>query len=69
MVFGDRFRRNRNIKINGNKIEVADSFKYLGIQLSKNRFFARAKTHLAEQARKAIFSLYRKIRNSDLPET
>ena len=33
---------------------------------SKNRHFALAKKHVVEQARKALFGLYKKIRNLDL---
>ena len=35
MVFGDRFKRNRHIVIDGFNIEVVDTFKYLGIVFSK----------------------------------
>jgi len=66
MVFGDKFKRNRFFSVNGKQIEVVDSFKYLGIIFSKNRLFASAKKHLCEQAKKALFSLKRKIRNLDL---
>lgn len=66
MVFGDRYRRNRNFIVNGNNIEVVDQFKYLGIFFSKNRKFASTKKHIVEQAKKGLFSLYRKIRNLDL---
>ena len=44
-----------------------DSFKYLDVIFSKNRRFVQAKAHQSEQARKALFSLYFKIRNLDLP--
>ena len=63
---GTHDRRNRNVTINDNIIEVVDTFKYLGILFSKNRHFTSAKKHIAEQARKGLFSLYRKIRNLDL---
>jgi len=34
---------------------------------SKNRSFLQTKQHAVEQSRKALFCLYRKIRNLDLP--
>ncbi|KAL4219068.1 hypothetical protein ACF0H5_021651 [Mactra antiquata] len=66
MVFGDRNGRKRDIRVNGNSLEIVDSFKYLGVVFSKNRKFALAKKHVVEQARKALFSLLKKIRNLDL---
>ena len=67
MVFGERARTNHNITINDKIIEVVDTFKYLGVLFSKNRIFFKTKRHVVEQARKAMFCLFRKIRNLDLP--
>ena len=39
----------------------------MALSFQKNRKFAAAKKHIVEQARKALHSLYRKIRNLDLP--
>ena len=61
LFFGDRPRRDRNIIVQGQIFEVVETFKYLGVILSKNR------RHVIEQARKALFSLCVKIRNLDLP--
>ena len=63
LVFGDRPGRHRNIIIQNHTFEVVDTFKYLGVLFSKNRRFVKAKKHVVEQARKALFSLYFKIRN------
>ena len=46
----DRQCRNRNITINDIRIDVVDSYKFLGVQ-----------------AKKAMFNLYKKIRNLYLP--
>ena len=43
MIFGDRFRRNRNVIVNGHQIEVVYTFKYLGILFSKTRRFTSAR--------------------------
>ena len=61
LIFGDRrLRRNKNITLNGSKLENVDAYKYLGIMFSKSRSFNMTKKHVVEQARKALFSLYKK---------
>ena len=60
-------RRYRNISVHGHNTEVVDSFTYLGVVFSKNRSFLQTKKHAVEQSRKALFCLYRKNRNLDLP--
>ena len=45
---------------------MVEAYKYLGVMFSKTRSF-NIKKHVVEQARKALFSLYQKIRNLDLP--
>ena len=67
MVFGDRAKRKRNIVVYDSTFEVVDSFKYLGVFFSKNRKFVDAKKHACEQAKKALFCLYTKIRNLNIP--
>lgn len=69
LIFGDRSARNRQrfIHMCGHDVEVVDSFKFLGVTFSKNRLFTTAKNNNVQQARKALFSLYRKIRNLELP--
>jgi len=47
--------------------DVVNTVKYLGVIFSKNRRFLAAKQHSVDQARKALFSLYTKIRNLYLP--
>jgi len=63
---GDRVNRQRNIILRNNRIEVLNEFKYLGVILNKNRTFTSMKKLVVEQAKRALFSLYRKIRNLDL---
>lgn len=67
VIFGDRSRHHNDINFNGQPIEIVDSFKYLGVILPKSRSFYQTKKHIADQARKALFGLYKKIRNLDLP--
>ena len=67
MVFGDSIRQSRNIVVQNIHFEVVNTFKYLGVIFSENRRFLVAKQHSVNQARKALFSLYTKIRNLYLP--
>jgi len=67
MVFGDSIRQSRNIVVQNIHFEVVNTFKYLGVIFSENRRFLFAKQHSVNQARKALFSLYTKIRNLYLP--
>ena len=59
----------KNVKFTYEKIEIeiADSYKYLGIYLGRKGSFTMAKKHIAEQANKALFSLLKKIRSLSLP--
>ena len=67
LVFGNKHNRKYKIFLNKTLLEMVEGYKYLGVMFSKTRSFKLAKTHLVEQARKALFSLYQKIRNLDLP--
>lgn len=67
VIFGDRTRLHKNIMINDTPLEIVDSYKYLGVLMPKSRSFHQTKKHAIEQARKALFGLYRKIRNLELP--
>lgn len=63
-------RRNReNIKFKFNDIELSncDIYNYLGICFSYNNSFVNAKKKLVEQAQKALYSVYYKIRNLVIP--
>lgn len=67
MVFGEK---NKNVLKNKNKnqtLEKVDTFKYLGVLFSKTKSLFKTKQNVAEQARKAMLSLLRKVRNLDLP--
>lgn len=47
--------------------ENVKEFKYLGIVFSRSGSFRKAKTHLCEQAQKAMYGVIRKIRQFNLP--
>ena len=67
VIFGDKSRHRSPISFNDQPLEVVDCFKYLGVVLPKSRRFYQSKKHIVDQARKALFGLYRKNRNLDLP--
>ena len=46
---------------------MVSEFKYLGILFSKNNSFFKTKKHIADQGTKAVYSLFKKARNMQLP--
>jgi len=66
LAFGDRINRQRHIRIENHIIEYLNEFKYLGFIFNKNRKFSSMNKDVVNQARKALFSLYTKIRSLDL---
>ena len=64
--FVDKVNRQRNTILRNNRIEVLNEFKYLSVILKKQRKITSMKKHVVEQSKRALFSLYRKIRNIDL---
>lgn len=67
IVFGSRIKRHFQFKLGPNILEIVDSYKYLGIFFSKTGSFLMARKHIAEQARKALYYLYTRINNLNLP--
>lgn len=65
-MFGHRSMHLGAISFNCQPFEIVDNFKYLGVLLPKSSSFAQTKED-AGQDRKALFGLYRKIRNLNLP--
>jgi len=65
--FRARNTKGYNFLINGSNIEIVDSYKYLGIFFSKTSNFNKAKKHLIDQADKALYFLYTRINNIQLP--
>ena len=56
----------QNFWVNGGKLEVVQSYCYLGIELSSSGSFRLAKTNLMDKARKAMFPLYSTISQFNL---
>lgn len=67
VIFGARQLQHFDFKIGNNGIEIQDHFRYLGITFSSNGSFLKARKHIVEQANKAMYLLFTKINNSDLP--
>ena len=61
VIFGDKSSYRSPISFNDQPLEVVDCFKYLGVVLPKSRSFYQSKNHIVDQARKALFGLYKKI--------
>ena len=65
VIFSKRKKRsNIEFTLQGVRLEIVDDDSYLGICFKYNGNFAKAKQHLVDQAQKALFSIYQKIRNS-----
>jgi hypothetical protein len=59
--------QNQSFKIKGQNIEIIDSYCYLGMLLNYNGNFCTARKKITEQTHKALFAVYRKIRNISIP--
>jgi hypothetical protein len=55
------------IGYNGESLNIVTNFQYLGIIFSCKGSFNDAKSHLVQQARKAMFIVLRKARKLNLP--
>ena len=53
--------------MNDEIIEIVDAYSYLGILFNFNGSFIKAKSKLVDQARKALFAVYVRIKNQSIP--
>ena len=53
--------------LNGERLDVIDSYTYLGITFKYNGSFVDVRKRLVEQAQKSLFAIYKKIRNQNIP--
>jgi hypothetical protein len=58
-----KYKTNVVFKICGQVIALQDSYSYLGVIFNYNGDFCTARKKLLDQANKALYALYRKIRN------
>lgn len=67
VIFNSKSTNKPIFKIGASDIQVVDSYKYLGVILSKSGSFLNARKHITEQARKAMHLLFMRANNLDLP--
>jgi hypothetical protein len=62
-----KHKTNVAFKIYGQVIDLQDSYSYLGVIFNYNGNFCTAPKKLLDQAYKALYALYRKMRNLAIP--
>ena len=68
IIFSKRkSRSNFEFKLQHETIEVVDSFSYLGIFFKYNGCFSESRKKLVNQAHTSLFSIYKSIRNQNIP--
>jgi hypothetical protein len=68
LVFSKRkCQQNFDFTLSGEKLDVIDSYTYLGITFKYNGSFVDVRKRLVEQAEKSLFAIYKKIRNDNIP--
>jgi hypothetical protein len=68
MVFSKRkFGIDSFFLFDNTKLEVCEDISYLGFTLNYNGSFIKAKNKLVQQVQKALYSVYRKVRNLCIP--
>ena len=60
-------RRNPTFTLRSEELEIKDSYHYLGLLFRYNCNFNLSKKLLVEQSQKALYAIYYKIRNIDIP--
>ena len=65
--FGFRNLDNFRFELDGNTIEIVDTFKYLGVNFSKSHTFYKARKHCYDQGKKAMHLLLKRIRTLNIP--
>ena len=59
--------QNFSYEMFGEKISQQDDYNYLGLLFNYNGNFYKARKKLVDQAQKALYSLYKQIRNINIP--
>ena len=58
MIFDTRHDQRFNFNLIDHKIDICTDFKYLGVDLSRNRHFHQTKKYIVEQTRKAMHDFF-----------
>ena len=68
MIFCKRKGRQQyELKLYESNIEIVESYSYLGLTFTYNGKLTLVKKKLAEQAQNALYALYNKTRNLNIP--
>ena len=67
IIFNKRYTNNPYLKLGEQEIELVDQYKYLGTLFNKSGSFIHAKKYASEQACKAMYLLFMRANNLDLP--
>ena len=68
MVFSKRkTKQNLKFTLQNDVLEIVDTYSYLGVIFKYNGTFFDTKKKLVDQAQKALFYIYKIIRNESLP--
>ena len=67
IIFGARNIEKFSFRMGNNEIEIIKEYKYLGVTFSSTGSFLKARKHIAEQAKKAMYLLFMRINNLNLP--
>jgi hypothetical protein len=60
-------QQNFDFTLNGENLDIIDSYIYLGITLKYNGSFVDSRKRLVEHAQKSLIAIYKKIRNQNIP--
>jgi len=63
----NRLRFTQQFSYDGQSLNIADQYTYLGIVFQKNGNFFKAKAQLRDQAQRAMFGLIKKCQTLNLP--
>ena len=65
VIFSKRKMKNPPVfTLSDEVIEIVDSYSYLGLGMNYNGSFVKARSKLIDQARRALFAVYRRIKNN-----
>ena len=67
VIFGARKTDSFHFKLGDDIVEITDKYKYFGVYFSQTRSFLTARKHIIEQAKKAVYLLFCRINNLNLP--
>jgi len=67
IVFGTNKPKQFSFKFGNESIEIISKYKYLGVVFASTGSYIHAKKHLIEQANKALFYIYARVQNLDIP--